>query len=325
MVGPSGRSITRSVRTAHANSKTVASAVAAAVFSVLVLVGCAAAHPTATESSVGVIPEDIDVDAYSGVSAVLDRSAQSIVFPIDAYFTDPVEQGRIEQANALLLDACMRTSGRAYPPAESDLTDDAVVPDTAYGIWSAERAARFGYSFDPTADAESDAANDAMIALSAADPDWDPAFLECLDETEQLPGLGRDAGGDSSLAITELPQTIRNNAKLLASRRSEWDGARRAWSDCLEEHGLQLRTGEQSPWSPQVPDDQEAAIRTAVIDVRCKEDTRLVETLSSLEAQYQAAMIDQQRAALDKVAEEEAEIVTRADEIIAKNGRGTDE
>lgn len=167
---------------------------------------------------------------------------------------------------------------------------------------------------------ETDAAAQAMIAVDQADPGWSPAFEACLDVAERLPEIGRDVYLGEELASFELPQSVRSNASVLASASDEWERARRSWSDCLEAHGLRLQHDVESPWAPEIPEDPEASIRVALLDVGCKQETGLVETLSGLESQYQAALIDRNRAALDEVAEKERAIVARADEIIARHG-----
>ncbi|WP_146083956.1 hypothetical protein [Rathayibacter sp. AY1F3] len=267
------------------------------------------------------VDERLDISAYSEVHAVLDRTNELMTYPIDAYFIDAEGLGRIVQANALLLDDCMREGGRTDPSAAFDLTRSAVVTETTFGIWSPERAARSGYGFDMPNAAAVEAASAAVIEAAAADPGWEDAMSACEDRVETLPGLGRDYAADKGMEIAQLPQAITNDAGRLASADPRWNRARTRWGDCLIAHGLQLRTDSEQPWSPQVPDDPEAAIRTAVQDVQCKEDTRLVETLSSLQAQYQAALIDRHRAELDEVAQKERAVLERADAVIARYGR----
>ncbi|MCM6762914.1 flagellar protein FlgN [Rathayibacter sp. ZW T2_19] len=266
------------------------------------------------------MPANVDISAYADVHAVLNREDETMVFPIDAFFIDPRTRGRILQANALLWDECMRAGGRSYPPAEFDLTGSALVPDTNYGIWSADRAARFGYGMDPSDGAEMEAANAAYMATDA-DPGWEPAFEKCTDTTALLPEPGRWTAGPEAMAVAGPAKQVASDAYVLATADPDWDRARSEWSDCLVANGLRLRSGEESPWGPEVPEDPEEAIRTAVLDVQCKEETGLVETLSSLEAQYQAALIDQNRAAMDEVAEKEQEIIAQAEKILAEHGR----
>ncbi|SMH45854.1 hypothetical protein SAMN06295885_2639 [Rathayibacter oskolensis] len=286
--------------------------------SCLALTACSVGAPSGGPTEP---PEDVDISAYSDVHAVLDRSAESIVYPIDAFFISRADLGRLAQANALLWDDCMREGGRTYPPAEFDLTQSVDAPDTAFGIWSPDSADRFGYALDPSLDDDIETANAALMAASQADPGWDAAFDACLESVERLPELGRDFAWETP-QISDLPQSIRNDAGMLASTDPVWEDARQAWSDCLVSRGLTLDTEVEGSWAPEIPEDPEAAIRTAVLDVQCKEETGLVETLSSLHAQYQAALIDRHRAALDEVAEKEREIVAHADEIIATRGAG---
>lgn len=282
----------------------------------LPLAACSAVLPSGDRSGP---PTDLDISEYSDVGAVLDRSAESIVYPIDAFFISRVDLGRVGRATDLLWDDCMREGGRSYPPASFDLMQSVVTPDTPFGIWNPDSAARFGYELDPSLDDEIEAAAAALRAASQADPGWDAAFDACLESVDRVPELGRDFAWETP-QISELPQSIRDDATSLAMADERWEPARRAWTDCLLERGLTLQTDVESPWAPQIPEDPEAAIRTAVLDVQCKEETDLVETLSGLESQYQAALIDRNRAALDEVAEKERAIVARADEIIARHG-----
>lgn len=285
---------------------------------VLALCACTGPGPEPTGAT---MPERVDISEYADVRAGLDSANETMTFPIDAFFLSPAALGRVGQANALLWDACMREGGRSYPPAAFDLTTSGMLPDTLYGIWSPENARQWGYGLDPANDPVMEAANEALMAAAAADPGWDPAFDVCLESTPRIPEPGRGYSGDEELAISGPAKQVADDAKMLAMTDPRWDEARARWTDCLVAEGLRLREGETSPWAPEVPEDPEAAIRTAVLDVECKARTELVETLSSLEAQYQAALIDRERAALDEVAEKEREIVERADRIIAGSGR----
>jgi len=267
------------------------------------------------------MPSQIDISGYADVRAELDVEAETIRYPIDAFFLAPEQLATVAHANDLLWDACMEEGGRSYPPAAFDMSASLHRQDTYYGIWSPDRAARLGYSFDASAAEAADAAAQAMMAADQDDSGWGPAFDACVETVERLPLIGRDIALDEDQEVFDLPQAVRDDAKMLASRSPRWDEARAEWSDCLTAKGLLLQEDETSPWAPEVPEDPEAAIRTAVLDVQCKEETGLVETLSSLEAQYQAALIDQNRAALDEVAEKEQEIIAHADEILAEHGR----
>lgn len=285
--------------------------------SLTLLVGCTAVESPNDRST---IPSELDISVFSDVTAVLDSSVESIVFPIDAYFVDPTALGRITQANALLVDACMKEKGRSYPPAQYDLSSASKIPDTAYGIWSVEAAAKFGYELDPALTESIEAANKALIAASQSDPDWENAYASCLETTESIPLPGRDYQADDVIELTALPTSIRADAKVLASKNPLWNAARLEWSECLVSNGLNLQEEVESPWSPEVPEDKEGNIRTAVIDTTCKQQTGLVEKLSSLEARYQTAMIEMNLTALNEVATKEKAVVDRADKVIAKYG-----
>ncbi|NQX10027.1 hypothetical protein HQQ80_00090 [Microbacteriaceae bacterium VKM Ac-2855] len=283
----------------------------------VVLAGCSPNQPVDGD---GEGPADIDISEYAEVHATLDADAGTMRFPIDAYFVDEDGIDRISAANNILLDECMKSSGRSYPPASFDFSVEAREGEGRYGIWSAVEAAQYGYAGRPDTHIVGDAAVAAIQALIDSDPGWDPAFLECSATADRLPSPGKGFIDEDVIELISLPTTIAGDARLLASKSSVWDAERSEWLDCLTANGLTLRTDGPEPWGPDVPDDPEEAIRTAIIDVQCKTDTGLVEALSSLEAQYQAALIDQNRAALDETAKREQTVVDRADEILARHG-----
>lgn len=285
----------------------------------LLLGGCAALEQAGPSADLA-RSEDLDLRDAPAAGSVLDRSAAAIVLPVDAYFLDAAAQGRIAQANAALLDACLREGGRSYPPAALDLRHRPALADGGYGVWTREQASRSGYELDGERTTAMRALDEAVLAASRADAGWGPALAGCLRSTEQLPELGRDSADAESIAITELPRRIRERARSAAESSPEWTATRARWSACLVGHGLALRTGERSAWSPQVPVERQDAIRTALVDVGCKEETALVETLSGLEARSQAALIERDRAALAEVAERERAVAARADEVLAAVG-----
>lgn len=288
----------------------------AVVSAALMLMGLSTPTPVGPGSS----SDSVDISGYENVRAVLDPDTETITYPIDAYFADVEALGRITQANAILGDRCMRTAGRRYPPADFDLTGTARMPSTLYGIWSTSEASRVGYERTPAGRAEGDAAAAALVAAAQGDPGWSSVMDACEATTETLPSPGRDFYGDEVAELIALPMAIRQNALALASRSEEWTAARQEWLGCLTGSGLTVRTDTVDPWSPEIPQNPEQAIRTAVIDTRCKADTAMVERLSGLESRFQMAWIERHRTALDEVVEKERTIIERADEVISRPG-----
>jgi hypothetical protein len=287
-----------------------------------IIAACATAFLTAGCASQSGPPPapDLDLGPYADVHAVLDPATESIRTPMDAYFLDEKALNRIDQANNLLFGECLRASGRSFPPAEVDLTALPPRPDTSFGIWSPERAARLGYGFDDSGDAPLEAANQASIARGDADPGWGAATDACDESVERLPHLGRYSGSDAARAVAGPAYDVLHDAGMLSSADPRWEEARSEWIRCSEEHGLRFDPAEPHASGPEIPDDPEAAIRTAVVDVQCKVDTRLIEKLTSLRSQYEAALIDRHRTELDEVAEKEREVLERADAVIARHG-----
>lgn len=101
------------------------------------LVACSAGSPSA-DTVDG--PADVDISGYQDIRAVLDPVAETITYPIDAFFIDRAELGRIAQANALLLDACMREGGEGL--SACPVRSDDVEPVAGHLLRSLERGTR---------------------------------------------------------------------------------------------------------------------------------------------------------------------------------------
>ncbi|WP_156366580.1 hypothetical protein [Microbacterium sp. No. 7] len=229
---------------------------------------------------------------------------------------------RIDRAFNAQVEQCVEEKGYDFWHSDVPPSEYLIPVDRRYGIWDLAAASADGYElparFLSLREKMDDEAEKAYANRSEAQ---DRAEIECLRSVEQLPVIQRgvlpDVGDDRSLY---LPAELDGQAYFLALEDPRAKDAFAAWAACLEDNGLTRGEGPEQLGPADIPDELEAQIRVAVIDVTCKRETRFIERLSSLEAQYQAALIDQNQAALDASVQKQAEILRRADEIIATHG-----
>jgi len=268
--------------------------VAAGIAGVLILAALAACTgaPPPAGAPVTLSLSTSDVAPYAGAHAELDPAKGFIVEPLDAYAMSFADTRLIESANDVLIDRCMRKAGYANVLTRLDRSREHQAENRRFGIWSPQLAAAYGYGLPP----RSDEGDDLLAAQSAA---WGEVWKNCYRTTETLPALRYDSADafaqDSVIAVGERGY---NEADRYASEAPDWTRARHDWWSCLEKEGLTPRKGVEE-WSPVVPSDPEAAIRTATIDVACKQQVDFIPRMTDLETSYQAAYIAKHEAALE--------------------------
>ncbi|PPF16178.1 hypothetical protein C5C94_14210 [Rathayibacter sp. AY1C3] len=283
---------------------------------VVLLVGCASAIRQASSG-------DLDIGPYADVHPVLDPAAESIRTPTDACFLDEAALNRVGPADDLLIGACIRTSGRSFRPVEVDLAALPPLPDTSSGSWCPEGEARLGYGFDGSADAPMEAANQAFVAQAAADATWGAAADACDESVERPPHLGRSSGGDAAQAVAGSAHDVLRRTGTIPTADLRWEKMRSERISCSKDHGLRFDPAEPHAWGPEIPDDPDAAVRTAVVDVQCKEETRLIEKPTSLQSPYEVALFDLHRTEPDDMAQNKRAVLERADAVMARDGAAT--
>ncbi|ALJ19412.1 hypothetical protein [Microbacterium sp. No. 7] len=287
----------------------------------LALTACSAGTTPSSEESQ--LPQ-VDIAPYLGAKAELIEAESRFVFPIDRYMMSIEDLDKIDRVTTLQMRTCMADKGHTYfshdvPPSVYLAKDD-----RRYGIWNLTDAAQYGYGM-PTEwieiQTEMEAAGKA--AYADADEAVDQAHAECMEwlSHERLPWIGRGSwlSEDDDRALF-LPTDLDYQAYLLAQEDKRYGEAFDEWATCLVENGLTPSEEPGALGPADVPEELEAQIRVAVIDVTCKQKTRLIERVSSVEAQYQAALIAENQAALNASLEKQTEILQKADEIIATHG-----
>ena len=234
--------------------------------------------------------EDFDVHAQ------LDPDRGTMRLPLDAFALTGADAYAVTQANAALVDACMAQQGLAHPGA--DLAYDAVtpMPDRTFGLWSEAVARQWGFRLPPSQPPEIEAMYEAMP------DDWWEAFFPCLDSVEQLEPHAPLVGDPSR------PSPVDRGYREALERAQDdprWAEARAPWVACLAESGIDVV--EPTLLVPVIPADEEAALRTALLDVECKAEHGTAQAIGDIIAQHQAAY----------AAAHEAELVAYRDEALA--------
>ncbi|PPG30767.1 hypothetical protein C5E10_11565 [Pseudoclavibacter sp. RFBG4] len=287
-------------------------AICVAPLLVLTLASCAGPSPAAlpTESTL----PSVSLVGYEDVSVLVDESTGQFVFPIDAYLMDTDALRSVDYANDILVQQCVTAAGGSYVATEPE-QPGAQPADRRYGLWDVAEAAQYGYALNvgevSLADPNESAGQDPTEA--------DARILDgCVAEIDFLPSVGR-----GSLASRDqdpefyLAANLMNTAYALATADERWTAIDQEWEQCLIDAGLETVHDQESvPVSPVVPDDPELSLRTAVAEAECSVSVNRVQVLGDVESQYQAALIDQQQAALDESLAEQKAVVDEAASII---------
>lgn len=281
-----------------------------AVVLLFVLAGCGV-NQTGPQADAGPLPS-IDRSPYSGVHAQLDHANAEIRMPMDSYEADPEESMIITAANMYIIEGCMKNAGMVMPEKHGNLD---VKADQSYGVWVPEFAARYGYE-RPTIRTipgiyDSGTRDSPQVAVKK--------YFECDKSTagDQIPAFrSRVAGQDSLLT------KIINDSNALAERDPMWKSFREAWIKCLGDSGITMRQDSPEAWVPSYPADKQGEIRTALKDAECKSKTNMMQGLMDIRAQYQAALVEVNQAALNTLADEKAAALTKAQDILRQHGYG---
>lgn len=267
----------------------------AALATVLVLVGCAASGP-------GLNGEKLDISAFAHVTAKLNHETGEIELPLAAYTTNSRERQLIDRANNVLLDRCLKAKGFGVPIDAGIMQP--FLEDRRYGIWLLSDAERYGY--------EPPAPRPLIGFELKVDSPQHRAYFQCRDELQDklLPVLADNAAGDTS-----PPAVAARAAYVQASADPAWSNSKTAWKECLEKHGLKLPNTEA--WTPDLPQSSEERVRVAVQDIGCKRETNLIQNLANLEARYQAAYIASRQGEFNKVRDEKAAVLAKAQALVS--------
>ncbi|MEV2197364.1 hypothetical protein AB0I02_41275 [Streptomyces phaeochromogenes] len=231
--------------------------------------------------------------------------------PIARYSYTEAENIAIESAQHVLTRHCLRTYGITYEPAKPD--PDAPEPaDRRYGLSSAGEAARFGYH------PNSDAMLNERIPLPE---DALPVFYgnrgTAPDGGEKLTYKGKEVPTDGCFgqSVKRLSKEYDEpDESAVASRIATESYAKsmtaspvkegfRKWSACMRNSGFRY-TSPVDPLNTPAFRGKTVSVKekkTAVADVRCKEQTGLLAIWFKAESRIQKAEIERNAEALESL------------------------
>lgn len=239
----------------------------------------------------------------------VDSATESIKYPINQYKPSKLDSDTVAYANDLLINACMEKSGDRNPGAKIDRRKFTSDPDRTFGIWSLERAAKWGYGLPPEDDQRK-----KLTELNGKSAD--SVFEACVG-TRLKPGtvkqIAEPIDPDPSVSPSEkgMEQSLSE-----AAGDSRYKKAVSAWKTCMANAGLPPLVGDELTPKGVSSMSKEEQISTAVKDVTCKDKVRLVQRLASIVAGYQVLYIKSHEAALVQERQRTKKLLTVANKVI---------
>jgi hypothetical protein len=227
-------------------------------------------------------------------------AANELTLPFDTYRLGHADELRIEQAQSLLVQRCMRSRGleislpdSVTTPAPLDLSPNM----RRYGVLDDTTALRYGYHFPKTGD---------EAARSRELQDWSAKLTDqqraALYSEDGKPGCADQADtaiadgvpeGDGDFLTTRDFDSLDESAK-----NAEVVRAKAAWQDCMASAGFRYPDPKAAISDPQWNLDSATVpsveIDTARADVRCKESSRLATVWHDVEVSLQHQVIERE-------------------------------
>ena len=252
---------------------------------------------------------EAELRSVESVRARLDSEAGKIGMPLDEVVYSAEDRVLVKQANNILMEECLAKS-------KINLSKDFGVfkphpEDGRYGIWVERLADENGYNRT---------GGEPVSPDSRAPYDNQEGFKEAYVACrEDLRGSLVPMRAVGSLDAPDAIHRIDSRAYGSAMNTTAWVQAKKDWRDCLQERGVALSEDENS-WVPEVPSDLDQNIRTAKIDIECKNRTGLMQRVADLEAKFQTIYMARDPNAINKLRAEKAADVSRAREIVSRAG-----
>jgi hypothetical protein len=234
-------------------------------------------------------------------TAVVDEATGVIVLPLDRYSLSHSERLTVEYGRLLLVRACMRGKGLDYLAVDRRGEKEPV--SRRYGIWVMPEAVRYGYAPPPPSETEKLITRDNK----SQKPAWHEAAIACGQELGSRVAVPDPLPGDM-ISLKGYPQ-------LMSSVEAQ---------AIVEEWRVCLRAARIKPPPPEEiypPEGLDAPLHTqikiAVADVRCKQQTRFVSRMATLEAHVQSAVIGENEVRLNDQRHMLEKVIKDAEAVIA--------
>lgn len=227
-------------------------------------------------------------EVHSAVSwkPEIEEQTGSIVLPLERFSVSEAERFYLAKARTYVMQACLLERG---VKAEVRLGDsDQAEPSRRYGIWTMHQARERGYAVPHPA---------GRVILRGA-PEHDVDACEGTEAHRVLTIRYPDvqyADFDSYAVAKNLP-----------AGRAVID----SWRQCLLSHGVAASPQEDRTFLPQGVTMEPSASnkRIAVIDVKCKKRTELVQKLAAIEAEVQRERFEENPEAIQRMVEQRQEV-----------------
>lgn len=250
------------------------------------------------------------------------RGASDLVLPLDAYEPTAEQQRTLSEAHDRLVRDCGRRFGFEVRTAATTDVVDSTDHQRRFGILLLSDATRYGYRVPAEAGAgQSGEASPTDTGSRQADG-WNPSDDEFVAVRGQDRHTGRSkvgtvingvevptggCAGEAGRKLSEgvrgapspdlmtLPTTLANGAHTEAERDSRVRTAFKNWSGCMSRAGFQYGNPWQPndhDWGPKVSPEE---ITTATADVKCRQETALVDLWLAVETAYQTRAIEKHR------------------------------
>lgn len=232
------------------------------------------------------------------------RSPVDIRLPLDAYIERPEMVQAVVEATNLLGRECMRRLGldwRVDAPRMALHGPARSLHARRYGLLERSEAARGGYH-SPLGEAGRSSADSARRKQAPSKTELD-AWTGEVGQIE--PGRRVPEGGCVGAAMRNLergapkvpdvrpPQLLANDALHRAERDGRVRAAFDSWSACMRRAGFDYDSpwdaNDDPRWRTRRPTSLE--ISTALVDVRCRAETHLVDVWYAVEKQYQTRVV----------------------------------
>jgi len=275
-------------------------AVAVALLATTATAACTASAAPSAQSSASAEP------AVGAVPHIV-RSVD-LRLPVEDYQPTTAERVRIAAARIRLIQKCMADFGIAYkagPVAETPYGPRSAT-DRRYGITDVQLAKTEGYglgSRDPAKEPKPPApnlGNDGLTALTGNG--------QSVVRGRAVPKGGCMRVADDRIAATvpaDVDLTKGNDLDSWSFKESQSDSrviaVFHAWSACMARAGYNYTDPMAAMDDPAVEDAEITAqdIKTALADIRCKDETNLVGVWFTVESAYQNRAIARDRAGFD--------------------------
>ncbi|MCH6471242.1 hypothetical protein [Sinomonas terrae] len=251
------------------------------------------------------------------MKAAVNEIKAAVTFPLDAYIFSPEEWEVVSSANSYLTEDCVRAQGRPLMGTPGDLE---ITEYRRYGPWVMRLVEVNGWQ--PVKIKRADGIYDSRVRYGAEGPPDDAveASRECRAQLESIGELIPEITPGWAATANTVVGEISAGATNLTYRDPEYRQINNQWLTCIKAEGLTPDPA-HGEWGVAMGNSsKEQQIRDAVKDVRCKQKFSVMQRLSDIEAQYQAALMGPKEAQLAELAKTKQDALARARKVLAEHG-----